>query len=54
MVGKGAVLKKHKIDEVWHGHIHGHQKDFANYSAEGIKFHLISCDCLNFSPRLIK
>lgn len=48
------VLKKHKIDEVWHGHIHGHQKDFANYSAEGIKFHLISCDCLNFSPRLIK
>ncbi len=48
------VLKRHKIDEVWHGHIHGHPRELSDYSAEGIKFHLVSCDCLRFSPRLIK
>lgn len=48
------VLKAHNIHEVWHGHIHGFLKQYLNYSAEGISFHLVSCDCLNFAPILIK
>lgn len=48
------VLKKHDIDEVWHGHIHGSGKQYVHNSYEDIKFHLISCDCVDFEPVFIR
>lgn len=49
-----SVLKEHNISEVWHGHIHGFSKQPLNYEYEGVKFSIISCDGLNFAPKLIK
>lgn len=48
------VLKEHNIKDVWHGHIHGAGKQFTTASYNGVSFHLISCDCANFEPILIK
>lgn len=48
------VLQKHEIKDVWHGHIHGSGKQYITSEYMGICFHLISCDCINFSPILIK
>ena len=48
------VLKEFGIKDVWHGHIHGAGKQYAVSEFDGISFHLISCDCINFSPQRIK
>ncbi len=48
------VLKEFNIKDVWHGHIHGAGKQYAVSEFDGISFHLISCDCINFSPQRIK
>ncbi len=44
------VLQKHNVKDVYHGHIHGagHHNAVAQY--EGISFHLVSCDCMDFTP----
>lgn len=44
------VLKKYEIQDVFYGHIHGagFNKSLASY--EGIKMHLVSCDCIDFTP----
>lgn len=44
------VLQKHGITDVYHGHIHGSGFNNAVKEFEGIKFHLISCDCTDFTP----
>ncbi len=44
------VLKKYNITEVYHGHIHGAGFNNAVKEYAGIKFHLISCDCIQFTP----
>ncbi|MBQ6847327.1 MAG: metallophosphoesterase [Clostridia bacterium] len=44
------ILKKYNINEVYHGHIHGSGFNQAVNEFEGIKFHLISCDCIDFTP----
>ena len=44
------VLKKHNIGEVFYGHIHGNGFHRAIGEFEGIKFKLVSCDCMNFVP----
>ncbi len=44
------VLQKYEIKEVYHGHIHGSGFNQAVNEFEGIKFHLISCDCIDFTP----
>lgn len=45
-----AVLKKHNVTDVYYGHIHGlgNKKTVDEY--DGIKMHLISCDCVDFTP----
>ena len=47
------VIKAHGIDQVWHGHIHGAGYHQAISEYEGVKFHLISYDCMDFTPILI-
>ncbi len=44
------VLQRYEIREVYHGHIHGSGFNNAAKEFEGIKFHLISCDCIDFTP----
>jgi len=48
-----SVLKRHNITHVYCGHIHG--AGFHNMVEEfdGIKFTLISCDCIDFTPLFI-
>ncbi len=48
------VLVKHGIKEVWHGHIHGGGKSFSESEYGGIKLNLISADCIDFCPVLVK
>lgn len=47
------VLRQYGIDMVYHGHIHGKGLNNAVAEFEGIKFKLISADCIDFSPYLI-
>lgn len=49
-----SVLKKHKVDTVYYGHIHGAGCNHAMQEYEGIKLKLVSCDCINFTPYRIK
>lgn len=44
------VLQKYNIRDVYHGHIHGAGFNNAVKEFEGINFHLISCDCTEFTP----
>lgn len=44
------VLQKYNITNVYHGHIHGSGFNNAVNHFEGINFHLISCDCIDFTP----
>lgn len=44
------ILKKYGVKTVYHGHIHGAgcHKSVSEY--DGIKFKLLSCDCIDFTP----
>ena len=44
------VIKRHGIQEVYHGHIHGPGFHRATKEYDGVKLHLISCDCIDFTP----
>lgn len=49
------VLKAHGIKRVYYGHLHGrsaHLNRCTEY--DGISFHLVSCDFLEFAPLLIR
>lgn len=48
-----ALLKEFKIEKVYHGHIHGNGFNSAVSEYDGIKFKLISADCIDFTPVLI-
>ena len=48
------ALKKHSVDKVFYGHIHGPGYNNAIPEYDGIKLKLTSCDCMNFVPFLIK
>ncbi len=48
------VLQKYSITDVYHGHIHGSGFNKAVKEFEGVSFHLISCDCIDFTPLKIK
>ena len=47
------VLKEFNITTVYHGHIHGSGFNNAISEFDGIKFKLISADCIDFTPFLI-
>ena len=49
------VMKKNGVTDCYYGHVHGKavKKAFeGNY--DGIEFHIASCDCVGFSPVLVK
>jgi len=48
------VLLEFNIKEVWYGHIHGAGKQPSTVTYNGIDFHLITCDSIEFSPILIR
>lgn len=45
-----SVLKKYNVTDVYYGHIHGLGNNKAVDEYDGIKMHLISCDCVDFTP----
>ena len=49
------VLKKYNITDCYYGHIHGAavKKAFIGES-DGINHHIVSSDCVNFTPVLVK
>lgn len=49
------VMKKYGIKDCYYGHVHGRafKKAFVG-EYEGINFHITSCDCVNFTPVLVK
>ena len=47
------VLKEHNVSTVYYGHIHGSGSYHIVKEFEGIKFHLISCDSIEFTPYFI-
>lgn len=47
------VLKEYDVQTVYYGHIHGNYTFPANYVYDGIEFHLISADYLDFLPLIV-
>ena len=47
------VLKEHNVKTVYYGHIHGSGAYNTVKEYEGIKFQLISCDSIDFTPYFI-
>lgn len=47
------VLKQNGIEKVFHGHIHGKGLNRSLSEFEGIKFKLISSDCIDFMPYFV-
>lgn len=47
------VLLRHGVKEVFHGHIHGAGIGKTKTEYGGIKFRLLSCDCVDFTPNFI-
>ena len=48
------VLKEFDVETVYYGHIHGNGFNNAIPEFDGIKLKLVSSDCINFVPYLIK
>ena len=48
------ILKEFEIKKVYYGHIHGNGFNNAKPEFDGIKLKLVSADCINFVPFLIK
>jgi predicted phosphohydrolase len=48
------ILNEFNIDRVYYGHIHGIGFNNSIPEYKGIKLKLVSCDCMNFVPFLIK
>lgn len=44
------ILKKHEINLVYHGHIHGSGLHRAVSEFDNIQFKLVSADCIDFTP----
>ena len=44
------IIKNHNIKTVYHGHIHGAGCNKAVKEYDGVKFKLVSCDCVDFTP----
>lgn len=47
------IIKKYQIKHIFYGHIHGagFNKSLPEY--DGVKLHLVSCDCIDFTPILV-
>lgn len=45
-----SVLKKYDVKDVYYGHIHGLGSNKSVNGYDGIKMHLVSSDCVDFTP----
>lgn len=45
-----SVIKRFGVRDVYYGHIHGAGLNNAVKEYEGVNLHLISCDCVEFTP----
>ena len=45
-----ALFHKYRVEDVWYGHIHGNYSLPATVAENGIRYHLISADFLDFYP----
>ena len=51
-----SVLRQYPVSQVVFGHLHGSQiskADFDNIKKDGIEYHLVSCDYLDFQLKKI-
>lgn len=49
------LMEEYKVKTCVYGHLHGNVHQYAvNGTINGISYHLVACDYLNFSPLLIK
>lgn len=49
------VLKKYQIKDCFYGHVHGAAvKKAITGKKDGVNYHIASCDCVNFTPILVK
>lgn len=48
------VLKLYEVSDVWYGHIHSALHFPPVFVHDGIRFHLIASDAVNFTPVLLK
>ena len=48
------IIKSYGIKDIYHGHIHGPGRNNAVQAFEGVKLHLTSADCIDFTPIKIK
>ena len=51
--GQIALLKQYGISRVYYGHIHGNYSIPPYFCYDGINFHIVSADYLNFTPKFI-
>ena len=51
--GQIALLKQYGISRVYYGHIHGNYSIPPHFCYDGINFHIVSADYLNFTPKFI-
>ncbi len=50
-----ALIKKYGVRDVYYGHLHTVPANFKrNQTVDGISYHLISCNCIGFSPILVR
>lgn len=45
-----SVIKRFNVKDVYYGHIHGTGLYNTVKEYDGVNFHLISCDCVDFTP----
>lgn len=48
-----SVIKRFDVKDVYYGHIHGSGVFNTVKEHDGVNFHLISCDCVEFTPVFI-
>ncbi len=48
------VIKNYGVSEVYYGHIHGNGRNHTVNEYDGVKLRLCSCDCVDFTPILVK
>lgn len=48
-----AIIKQYGITDVYYGHIHGAGLNNSQNEYDGVNLHLVSCDCVDFTPVFI-
>lgn len=50
----GDLMRRYGIEDVYYGHLHSVSQKYERVQAvNGVRYHLISCNCIEFSPVLV-